>query len=192
MATQKFSSELDNRGTLKVTDKLIIQNIDTGAVEYTTVAELMTSLSSFAAGQIGFPATQKPSSNVNTLDDYQEGEFTPVLQFGGASSGITYSIQNGYYTKIGNLLNFTMDMLITSKGASTGSVAVSGLPFEESVTAACSLWLNDISFEDFPMGLVSDSTILLKEITNAGIRTDLNDTNFENNSRLNINGTYRV
>ena len=42
---KKFSSEFDSRGTVKTTDKLMIQNIDTGAVEYTTVAGLIAAIS---------------------------------------------------------------------------------------------------------------------------------------------------
>src|SRR5665647_161935 len=51
-------------------------------------------------GQIPFPATQNPSSDPNTLDDYEEGSWTPALKFGGNSVGITYSAgnQTGQYT----------------------------------------------------------------------------------------------
>ena len=53
---------------------------------------------------ITFPATQSASSNANTLDDYEEGTWTPTVTFGGASVGITYnqrwnlckSWENGY------------------------------------------------------------------------------------------------
>lgn len=41
---KKFPSELASRGTVKVTDKLLIHNIDTGATEYTTVTELFAAL----------------------------------------------------------------------------------------------------------------------------------------------------
>lgn len=44
----KFPSELSSRGAVKVTDKLMIHNIDTGATEYTTVSELLTALSNFS------------------------------------------------------------------------------------------------------------------------------------------------
>lgn len=44
MATKKFPSEISSRGTVKVTDKLMIQNIDSGETCYTTVAELFTAL----------------------------------------------------------------------------------------------------------------------------------------------------
>jgi hypothetical protein len=38
---KKFPSEFSSRGTVKLTDKLLIQNIDTGVDCFTTVAELL-------------------------------------------------------------------------------------------------------------------------------------------------------
>jgi hypothetical protein len=38
---KKFPSEMSSRGTVKVTDKLLIHNIDTGATEFTTVSQLL-------------------------------------------------------------------------------------------------------------------------------------------------------
>jgi hypothetical protein len=72
---------------------------------------------------ITFPATQSASSNANTLDDYEEGTWTPSL--GGTA---TYSIQEGYYTKIGNVVTVWMDIGISSLGTGSTSI-VTGLPF---------------------------------------------------------------
>jgi hypothetical protein len=47
---------------------------------------------------ITFPATQVPSADANTLDDYEEGTWTPTDQSG---AGLTLTGMNGYYTKIG-------------------------------------------------------------------------------------------
>ena len=55
---------------------------------------------------IKFPATQVPSADANTLDDYEEGTWTPVLGGSGGTSGQTYAAQAGTYTKIGNRLFF--------------------------------------------------------------------------------------
>jgi hypothetical protein len=52
-------------------------------------------------GQIKFPATQVPSADANTLDDYEEGTWTMGIAFGGASVDVTYSANTGTYTKIG-------------------------------------------------------------------------------------------
>ena len=86
-------------------------------------------LVSLPIGQLAFPATQNPSSNANTLDDYEEGTWTPQLQFGGASTGITYSTQLGRYTKIGRLVTATGNLVLTSKGSLTGAAQIAGLPF---------------------------------------------------------------
>src|SRR6185437_15340438 len=86
-------------------------------------------LSGASSGQVKFPATQNASSNVNTLDDYEEGTWTPVLSFGGGTTGITYGTQLGTYTKIGRLVEATLRITLTSKGTSTGGAAIGGLPF---------------------------------------------------------------
>jgi len=73
-------------------------------------------------------------SAANTLDDYEEGTFTPVVTFGGASVGITYTSgrQSGIYTKVGNLVTYSIHLQFTNKGTSTGELQVTGLPFTAS------------------------------------------------------------
>ena len=78
---------------------------------------------------IGFPATQVASADPNTLDDYEEGTWTPVVSFGGASVGITGTF-SGTYTKVGNVVTVACILNFTSKGSSTGSMLVSGMPFD--------------------------------------------------------------
>jgi hypothetical protein len=81
------------------------------------------------AGTIAFPATQTPSVRANTLDDYEEGTFTPTLKFGGGNTGITYALQAGTYTKIGNRCMADWRVSLSAKGSSTGSATVEGMPF---------------------------------------------------------------
>jgi hypothetical protein len=50
-------------------------------------------------GQIKFPATSRPSSNENTLDDYQEGTWTPTV--GGLTNTSGVTVTKATYTKIG-------------------------------------------------------------------------------------------
>jgi len=74
-------------------------------------------------GQIKFPATQSASSDANTLDDYEEGTWTPTV--GGTA---TYSSRTGIYIKIGNLVWIYGELSISSIG--TGQTNnISGLPF---------------------------------------------------------------
>ena len=81
---------------------------------------------------ITFPATQVASSDANTLDDYEEGEFTPTI--GGISTAGTgtYSGQKGKYTKIGNRCLFQIWLDWTNISGAGGSMVVRGLPFTSS------------------------------------------------------------
>lgn len=84
-----------------------------------TVSSALT----LSSGQLAFPATQNASANVNVLDDYEEGTWTPNV--GGNA---TYFVQNGTYTKIGRTVVFAFYMQINVLG--TGSnTSISGLPF---------------------------------------------------------------
>ena len=74
-------------------------------------------------GQIKFPATANPSADVNTLDDYEEGTWTPSV--GGDA---TYTSQIGLYTKTGNIVTLHCQLTINVLG--TGSTTtITGAPF---------------------------------------------------------------
>jgi hypothetical protein len=92
----------------------------------------------FTAGQtpafngVAFPATQSASADANTLDDYEEGTFTPSYSGdGGSFSTLTYSIRTGVYTKIGDTVYFSINIFTSnvSLGTASGSLRITGLPF---------------------------------------------------------------
>ena len=60
----------------------------------------------------------------NTLDDYEEGTFTPTINGTGVSANL-----NGSYTKVGRLVNFRLLINLSSKGTSSGNVSLNGIPF---------------------------------------------------------------
>jgi hypothetical protein len=77
-----------------------------------------------------FPATQVASSNANTLDDYEEGTWTPTLTTNSTPPTITaYSTRTGSYTKIGNLITVTCSVRCTITSVGSGVARVTGLPF---------------------------------------------------------------
>lgn len=76
-----------------------------------------------------FPATQVPSAGANVLDDYEENTWTPVLGGAGGTSGQTYTLQQGYYLKIGQLVVAHFYVVLSAKGTITGNVQIQGLPF---------------------------------------------------------------
>jgi hypothetical protein len=77
---------------------------------------------------IDFALTQK-SSTATVFDDYSEGTWTPALKFGGASTGMTYSTQSGYYVKVAQLVFVMFRITLTALGSSTGAATVTGLPY---------------------------------------------------------------
>ena len=87
---------------------------------------------------ITFPATQSASSDANTLDDYEEGTFTPFYTpDNGAFTTLTYSAQTGKYTKIGNFVFFSINIFTSAVtlGTASGGLAIGGLPFTADATS---------------------------------------------------------
>jgi hypothetical protein len=82
---------------------------------------------------ITFPATQVASADANTLDDYEEGTFTPDLKFGGNAVSLTYDSRGGRYTKIGRCVTVSFYFVLSNKGSSSGVATVS-LPFSSDRT----------------------------------------------------------
>ena len=76
------------------------------------------------------------SATSEILDHYEEGTFTPEYNSGSAASacfanGITYSSQEGHYTKIGNLVTFQLKLDPNSSGltAKSGILQINNLPY---------------------------------------------------------------
>ena len=77
---------------------------------------------------IAFPATQSASSDANTLDDYEEGTWTPVAV--PVSGSITTQSGSGTYIKIGKNVTITFSVSLTNLGTASALSYVSGLPFQ--------------------------------------------------------------
>ncbi len=93
-------------------------------------------ISAATSGQIKFPGTQNASANVNTLDDYEEGTWTPA--WGGTGSGaVAGTTAVGWYTKIGNVVQggFIIDSCASVAGF-TGDLLITGLPFTATSTGS--------------------------------------------------------
>jgi hypothetical protein len=68
------------------------------------------------------------TADVNSLDDYEEGNFTPSVNLLGS---VTYGSRIGYYTKIGNVVYYYIYIVVSSNDTTQDSAAysISGLPF---------------------------------------------------------------
>lgn len=77
---------------------------------------------------ITFPATQSASSDANTLDDYEEGTFTP--EFTSTGLTVSYGQQRAIYTKIGRSVIASIYMNVSgTSGTTTNLLKITGLPF---------------------------------------------------------------
>jgi hypothetical protein len=86
----------------------------------------------FISGNVAFPATQVASTDPNTLDDYEEGTWTPVLTFGTPGNlSVTYSTQTGYYVKVGRVVHVwgTIFTSAFTHTTASGNMQITGLPF---------------------------------------------------------------
>jgi hypothetical protein len=83
---------------------------------------------------ITFPASQSDSSDANTLDDYEEGTWTPTLNsFGGTSLSAS-----GTYTKVGRFVYCRMSVFSFDSNLTmtAGTSTVTGLPFTTATDGA--------------------------------------------------------
>jgi hypothetical protein len=135
----------------------------------------------------------------NLLDDYEEGTWTMGVSFGGAAVGVTYGLNSGLYTKIGRQVTVSGLLSLSSKGSSTGSAFITGLPFTVAnnlgAYAAASLsYITAITFANqiSAYGDIGTTTLALTETLAAGTRTAITDADFANNSEVMVSFTYTV
>ena len=139
------------------------------------------------------------TSASNALDDYEEGTWTPVISFGSASTGINYTVNQGYYTKIGRQVTLTCYILLNNKGSATGVAKIEGLPFtinssSRGYSAPSFGALNAITFSGQFQGYgnTGTSTIDLVTTTLLGIQTAISNTDFTNATQIIMNFSYFV
>lgn len=140
-------------------------------------------------GQLKFPAAQYASSDANTLDDYEEGTWTPSL--GGNA---TYSVQTGTYTKIGRVVFFRGSIVVNVLG--TGSLTtISGLPEAAAARTVVQLEV----FVSSATNIVSSfgyidagGTQILNGARTAASAGAANTNIFGNSTEVQVSGTYFV
>ena len=148
-------------------------------------------VSSFG-GNIAFPATQAASADANTLDDYEEGTWTPSL--GGNT---TYTAQVGHYRKIGSVVHIWCYVLTNVIG--TGSTTtISGLPFTSAAGLGTAftvgyfsgLATNVVSIAGFVDA--SASTLAFSILTAAAAGVTYPGAIFGSNTTIVVSGSYHV
>lgn len=150
-------------------------------------------------GTIDFTSSSQ-TINAAVQSNYNGNTFTPVLSFVGGSTGITYAVQIGKYLRVGNLVHFDIRIDLTSKGSSTGNATISGLPFNAAndglqynyYTTYFNLTaIGATYFTSILAGAGSTLTLFFNTAATGGF-TQIADTNFANNTAINMQGFYYI
>ncbi|HET8685770.1 MAG TPA: hypothetical protein VFM18_03790, partial [Methanosarcina sp.] len=144
-------------------------------------------LVSLLCGQLKFPATQNASSDANTLDDYEEGTFTPTVT--SQAGSITSYTASGRYTKVGRFILCQINVLLSNIGTATGYMTIAGLPFNNGSGQGAA----GTAFEVNNSGITG--TLYLGPSTNSGNLFAYNGsggTVFNNNNSWHISIAYQV
>jgi hypothetical protein len=158
----------------------------------------LVDISAAGAGQIAFPATQNASANANTLDDYEEGTWTPVVADATTGGNTATGSFSGTYTKIGNLVfvSATLNNINTSGMTGGNALLVRSLPFVSSngpdVVGSC--FLDRITFTGFvaPYVAPNNSVIDFRESISNTLDAALtvSDVNVSGGSDIFLSVTY--
>lgn len=130
---------------------------------------------------VTFPPQQVASSNANTLDDYEEGTYTPTLLGSSTSGTPTYSTQAGRYTKIGNVVFVQAIVFVsTHNGSGRPRISLPTVVGNAANSASFFTWTTDVDwpsgsnvlFQAFPGQAYADLYSYGDNITSAAV-TDL-------------------
>ena len=180
---------------------------NTGAVAYDLIGWFTSTASNclidIADGSDGGSGRfQNDGANCRVTDRfrrYEEGTYTPALSFAGGSTGMTYGARSGFYTRLGDTVFVTGTVTLTAKGSSTGAAGVS-VPGSIPGSAAGAPGAGLLPYCANMSGLTSHVTLgmaasgggfTLRDCGAAGT-TEVDDTNFANNSVFNFSATYKA
>ena len=129
-----------------------------------------------------------------------KGAWRPGIAFGNDATGVIYDYTGtrGMYSFYEDRVEFNGMITLTSKGSATGAVTITGLPYVSAndITAysPISLVPSGITFSGQISGAVrqNGTDMVLYQTTEAGVLSQLTNTNFANNSVILVSGSYTL
>ena len=164
----------------------------TGTGKFATTIGVGNATPSASGSGITFPATQSASSDANTLDDYEEGTWTPTIMGIGGVSGQAYSSQTGVYRKIGGFVYANFDVTLSAKGTITSIASIGGFPFlvsgqDANAIASIAYWASMATTWVYIAGHFPNSTtsaVLYGATTASATLSSLATADIANNTRF--------
>ena len=137
-------------------------------------------------GESAFAFSPKPA-------DYLEGTWTPTVTSGITSP--TYSVQLGWYTKIGNLVTIHLSLILTG-GTPTGSIVTISLPFTTGVqrtnVGSCSILVAASNGTNVVPNFPQSGTGVILYTQGITGQTDYVGTSLGVSGSVDITGSYNI
>lgn len=201
---KNISDEYDPAKTYQIGDYAIYENtlyrcISVTNGEWDSSAWVATSVAAEIVAHKAETVSQEFSQNPHGIPIYEEGTWIPDLRFGSENAGMTYSVRDGYYIRIGNMVIVTCRLVLASKGTSTGSARIIGLPYP--VSASIVQYFPIVATEHITIsdcvniiGRISpgETSIRIRKQRSDGAILNINDTDFMNNSNLFFTFIYTI
>ena len=147
------------------------------------------------AGGVAFPATAVAVADANTLDDYEEGTWTPVVTFTGGNGDLTTAEALGVYTKIGRLVQIAFNVEFSETTALT-NLTITGVPFTSgaNVRNAVGCFVDNMTLVSGSpvIQLTTSSTTIALRQTQTGAEAAITNLNTGASSRVRGSLSYSI
>ncbi len=199
-----YASAANMPANLNIAEQRLVGRITGGHIAGLTESQIRTLLAlsttdgptfdhlHLTSGQIGFPAVQVASADANTLDDYEEGTWTPIVDPTGTA---TYTTQTGTYVKVGKLVHIRATLSINLIGTGN-TTTLGGLPFTcGAITPIDVGFWSSLAVSTIAIGgyIVPASTgINFTGQVGSDVSCDNAIAIFGNSARIDISGTYTI
>ena len=212
-ADTSITADTDDRIDFKTggTDRLQIQSTSGNNVVVADGLTLTDGNLIVASGHgIDFAATGEANSTAGgtyvteseLLDDYEEGRFTPNYH----ATNVTWSYNHRYgnYTKVGNIVHFSIYISVASASLSTTNQAyIWGLPYTSyngtsagrySPAVTIGSWYNCDIDTHFPLAYIDPNTDIIKLIhaQDEGVPTAVTADDVKNGTYVYLSGSYAI
>lgn len=183
-------NQLANIGTTTISAAqwvyLGAQDQGTSTTDSPTFAGLTTNTGIYISG----------TTSADLLEDFERGgTFTPTIDFGGGSTGITYGTNIGRYQVVGDMVTATVNIILTSKGTDTGTLNIKGLPFasESVVEYHAQPYLTAVSYSGnvTVYALPGNSVGRILIFTEAGGTSFFTDSNMTDTTKISLTLNYK-
>jgi hypothetical protein len=182
-----------------VTKQVSVANLTAGRAISTAGGSFTDNFTQSTSGKgINFTAnTPQAGMTSQLLNWYEEGTYSPTYQGSTSNPTVGFSDQYGYYTRVGNVVHFTIRLSVSSLSGGSGDLRVT-LPFTTKNTSGGIAGGGSVAFS-FQFNVANPVTIFVPnnaayftmKVTPSDL-SDLQVLNLANPSYLSVSGYFFV